>query len=117
MTPITPPDLPVVGGYYMQRGSLVMVASELSPGRFETAYIQILGDGEVTGGGGSFAWPASDYTPITDPYLLAASKAHQAMLDVERLKREVATAVAAKTTWLAAMRAIRDAAKATGSTT
>lgn len=110
----TAQQIPVVGDYYMQRGSLVLCASEIKPGWFETHYVQI-GDNNVSGGGASFSWPASDYTPITDPRLYAAAQAHRAMREAAELRKAVATAEADLQIWLAAMKALTVAAKASGS--
>ncbi len=105
---------PVVGGYYMQRGGLVRVEDERD-GRFGTQYIQVV-DGRVTSGGFSGSWPASDYTPITDPALYAAAKHFEALREAHDHRVLCSRAESRAEHWRLAMEAIQEAAKATGST-
>ncbi len=104
-----------VGGYYMQRGGLVRIAAERN-GRYETEYVQRRDDGAILCGGHSSSWPASDYTPITDPKLYAIAQAYEAM----RLKHDAEVSArrheADANRWSAAVQAIDAALRATGAT-
>lgn len=114
MSAISPPNLPVVGGYYMQRGGLVRIDSKVG-NSFSTQYIQIT-DGRVTGGGGSSSWPASDYTPITDPRLYAAAQVFEAEREAHEHRVLGSRAENRAEQWRFAMVAIAAATKATGAT-
>jgi hypothetical protein len=106
---------PVVGGYYMQRGGLVRIDSVSPSGEmFSTVYIQIR-DGAVTNGGSSAWWPASDYTPITDPRLYAAAKVFEAQREAHDHRVLGSRAETRAQQWLFAMEAISEASKAVGS--
>lgn len=95
-----------VGGYFMKRGMLVRIDGELAPGRFSIAYVQIR-DGQVSGGGGSSAWPASDFTPITDPYLYAAAQVFEANRREHEHTVLASRAQADQGKWLGVMEAIK----------
>jgi hypothetical protein len=103
---------PVVGGYYMQRGGLVRIESAVGDG-FSTQYIQIV-DGRVMGGGSSSRWPASDYTPVTDPFLYAAAQVFEADREAHDHRVLGSRAETRAQQWRFAMEAIAVAAKATG---
>lgn len=103
---------PIVGGYYMQRGSLVRIDSAVG-NSFSTQYIQIR-NGEVMSGGGSSSWPASDYTPITDPLLYAAAQVFEAKREAHDHRVLGSRAENRAQQWLFAMEALAAATKATG---
>ena len=103
---------PVVGGYYMQRGMLVRVTDE-KDGHYGTQYIQI-SEGTAIGGGYSSRWPASDYTPITDPLMYAAAMQFDALREAQEHRVLGSRAETRAEQWRMAMQAISAAAKATG---
>lgn len=103
---------PVVGGYYMQRGGLVRIESAVG-NHFSTQYIQIV-NGDVRSGGASSSWPASDYTPITDPLLYAAAQVFEAQREAHDHRVLGSRAENRAEQWRFAMQAIAAAAKATG---
>lgn len=104
---------PVVGGYYMQRGFLVLITDE-KKGQFGTQYIQISGS-SVTSGGFSGSWPASDYTPIVDPLIYAAAMQFEALREAQEHRVLGSRAESRAEQWRLAMDAIAATAKATGS--
>ncbi|WP_310637266.1 hypothetical protein [Delftia acidovorans] len=102
------PQPVTVGGYYIQRGTLVRVSAEGNGGGFHTEYVQITGD-EVICGGHSGSWPASDYGPISDPVMCAAAMAYESERLVRFHQQKVAEASDQKKQWVNAMAAIKTA--------
>lgn len=80
---------PKVGEYWMHRGTAVLVSDQNEYGRYGITFVQIVesdGTPRVICGGHSFSYPASEFHPITDPYLKAATRifaAQQAARDFE----------------------------------
>ena len=94
-----------VGCYYMQRGSLVRVDKEVKPGWFSTEYVQISG-ADVSCGGGSSAWLASDYTPIVDEALIAAASVRGAQIRERMHCLLMQKAIQDQAEWRGAMQAM-----------
>lgn len=102
--------VPQVGEYWMSRGTPVRISEMSRDGRYGISYVQIVEYTEkpnVTGGGGSFYWPASDFTPITEPYLLAACNVFEARRQAHDHKVLASRADADEQKWLAVMEVIR----------
>lgn len=98
--------IPQVGEYWMHRGTPVRVSDVNEHGRFGISYVQIIEYGpnpDVIGGGHSFSWPASEFHPITDPYLLAACKVYEGRREAHDHKVLGARAEADVQKWLSVM--------------
>jgi len=106
---VTATEVPQVGEYWMSRGTPVRISEMNRDGRYGISYVQIVEGGEkpnVIGGGGSFYWPASDFTPITDPYLRAACNVYEARRQAHDHKLLASRAEADEQKWLAVMEVV-----------
>lgn len=106
---------PVVGGFYMKNNGLVRIDGTVGD-RFSIQYIQIV-NGQVSSGGGSSSWAASDFTPINDPRMYAAAQVFLAQCEAHDHRVLGSRAENRAQHWLFAMEAITEASKATGSAT
>lgn len=88
MTPSpNPAAFPSVGMYAMHHmhgepiGTLCLLAKTDTPDRFGIYYIP--------SGGSSWSWPASEFTPVTNPHQIAICKLHEARVREGEMRRQM----------------------------
>jgi hypothetical protein len=103
----------LIGGYYMhhmggsQRGTLVRIKERLESGCYGVEYVSVRSDGDVGCGGYSYAWPAIEFKPVTDPVLIAASHVYESRRLADEYRANAAKSDKDASVWLAAMVALR----------
>jgi hypothetical protein len=108
-----------VGKYYMKgEGTCVRISEARDGGErgtvFAVEYVQPPTGASIMGGGSSFFWDAKNFTPITDPLWLAASKGHDALCRINSCKAALGAAERDYATYCRVVGVIIEAAKNTG---
>lgn len=103
-----------INDYRMKDGQLVRISEVLQDGgyRVESIILQPDDSNKVVVGDSGFAWPASNFSPITDPKMIAAARAFEANRQFEELDKALDAAWAEVLKWNGVLQCIYEAEQA-----